>query len=231
MNTAVQLSHAILRGRYLRCFRLFTIGVVIILCPCSAISQTSTDQEKLLRFDVTPLVGYRTIMSFPTVVNSQGPSPHLILDARPSYGIAAGVRLDEEDVIEFRWARQNTRVHLEGAPSSSNDVVFDQFHGDFTHEYILDKWPRSVRPFVIGSVGATHVGGASGSFTRFSFGLGTGIKYLPSRHFGLRVQGEWLPVVINPEVNAFICGGGCVVHLSGTIVSQGEFAAGPIFRF
>jgi len=39
------------------------------------------------------------------------------------------------------------------------------------------------------------------------------------------------PVWVNPEVNAFICGAGCVVHLGGTISSQGEVAVGPVLRF
>jgi hypothetical protein len=172
-------------------------------------------------------------MSFPTSDNTTSSSPHVILDARPSYGISFGVRLDEENLIEFRWARQDSHVHLENnAQFPESKVVLNQFHGDFTHEYIIDEWPPWVRPFIMGSVGATHFGGtANSSFTRFSFGLGTGIKVFPTRHVGFRVQGEWLPVVVNPQVNAFVCGGGCVVRLSGTLVSQGEFAIGPEFRF
>ena len=49
--------------------------------------------------------------------------------------------------------------------------------------------------------------------------------------YGLRMQAEWLPLVINPEVSSLVCGGGCVVHLNATLVSQGEIAVGPIFRF
>ena len=129
-------------------------------------SQTASDEQKSLRFDLTP-VGYRTIMSFPT---GHPPSPHLTLAAKPSYGAAVGVRLDELNLIELRWARQDTHVHLNGsAPFSDKKVMLDQFHGDFTHEYILEEWHRWARPFVMGSVGATHVnGGTSSSFTRFS---------------------------------------------------------------
>jgi hypothetical protein len=202
--------------------------------PGIASSQVSPDGQKPLRFDVTPLVGYRTIMSFPTGESGLvGSTPHLILDASPSYGMAAGARLDEEDLIEFRWARQDTHIHLEGsAPFTNDKLVLNQFLGDFTHEYILDQWPPWARPYVIGSVGATHVaGGTNGSFTRFSFGLGGGVKVFPTRHLGFRAQGEWIPLVVNPEVRSFICGGGCVVHLSGTLVSQGEISIGPVFRF
>jgi hypothetical protein len=205
--------------------------MMVIFCCGRLASQSAADgQSKTLRFDLTPLVGYRTIISFPTGLSGQ-PSPNLILNDKPSYGVAFGMRLDEEDLVEFRWARQDTSVHVEGTASSSN-VVLDQYHGDFTREYILAEWPERARPFVIGSVGATHVGGGtSGSFTRFSFGLGGGVKFYFARHVGLRIQGEWLPLVVNPQVNSFVCGGGCIVHLSGSLVSQGEVAVGPTFRF
>ena len=208
---------------------------MVVLYSGGLASQTAATEQapsKPLRFDLTPLIGYRTSMSFPTEPDGQEPSSHLNFEARPSYGIAGGVRLNEEDLIEFRWARQNTRVHLNSDPSSDKKVALDQFQGDFTHEYILQEWPDWARPFVIGSVGVTRVsGGTSSSFTRFSFGLGAGIKFYPTRHLGFRIQGEWLPVVVNPEVRSFICGSGCIVHLSGTLVSQGEIAVGPVLRF
>jgi hypothetical protein len=211
--------------------RWFLFVMMIILCSGTLSCQTATDDEaqsKTLRFDVTPLVGYRTNMLFPT---GHPPSPHLVVGAEPSYGMAAGVRLDEENLIEFRWARQDSHVHLRGA-SSDERVVLNQFHGDFTHEYILEEGPRWARPFVIGSAGATRVaGGANNSFIRFSFGLGGGIKVYFTRHLGFRMQGEWLPLVVEPEVTSFVCGGGCIVHLSARLVSQGEIVIGPVLRF
>jgi len=222
------------RSDLLRCFEWCLFALLILFSGTVASQTTNNDQlpPKPLRFDVTPLIGYRTSMSFPTGPPEE-PTPSLVLDATPSYGIAAGVRRNEEDVIEFRWTRQDSRVHLEGTQGTSRErAVLDQFHGDFTHEYFLDDWPVWARPYVIGSVGATHVGvKTGGSFTRFSFGLGAGVKFYFSRHFGFRIQGEWLPVLVNPEVNSFVCGGGCRVHLSGTLVSQGEVVVGPLFRF
>ena len=206
------------------------VVLILVLCRGELASQAATDpsQTKPLRIDVTPLIGYRTSMTFSAGQNGVATSD-LHLDASPSYGVAAGVRLDEEDLVEFRWARQDTHIHLAG---SSERVILNQFHGDFTHEYILEDWPGWARPFVIGSVGATHLGaGPNSSFTRFSFGLGGGIKVYFNRHMGLRMQAEWLPLVINPEVGALVCGGGCVVHLNATLVSQGEISVGPIFRF
>jgi hypothetical protein len=221
---------------HLGCLRGCLLVLLVTLYSHRLPSQTAIDEQteaKPLRFDLTPLVGYRTSMTFPTGQDAQELAPRLILDAKPSYGMAFGVRLDEENLIEFRWARQDTYVHLEGAaPSPQEKVALDQFHGDFTHEYILEDWIPRARPFVMGSIGATRVaGGANNSFTRFSFGLGGGVKVYFTRHLGLRMQAEWLPIVVNPGVGSFVCGGGCVVQLSGTLVSQGEIVVGPLFRF
>jgi hypothetical protein len=214
---------------YLACRRWCVLALMVIISSGRVASQTATDEQNPLRFDLTPLVGYRTYLGFPT---GHPPSSHLILSGGLSYGMSAGVRLDEENLVEFRWARQDTHVHLRGSAESGENAVLDQFQGDFTHEYILEEWPHGVRPFVMGSAGATHVGGGtSSSFTRFSFGIGGGIKVYFSRHFGVRMQGEWLPLVVEPEVTSFVCGAGCIVHLSARLVSQGEIAVGPIFRF
>ena len=210
--------------------------LALLTISCALSAQTGNEelaQPKLLRFDFTALVGYRTSVSSLIQPEAEGSSSRIVFDANPTYGLAFGVRLDEENLVEFRWARQDTHFRLENASqtSSSQRVLLDQFHGDFTHEYIYEDW-QWVRPFVIGSVGATHVSDVTNSsFTRFSFGPGGGVKVFADRHFGFRVQAEWLPIWVNPEVKAFVCGGGCVVRLGGQLSSQGEIILGPMLRF
>jgi hypothetical protein len=81
------------------------------------------------------------------------------------------------------------------------------------------------------SVGGTNISGSTeGDFTRFSFGLGGGIRLYASRHFGFKIQAEWVPVYADPQ-GVFVCGGGCIVHVGGTISSQGEVLVAPIVRF
>jgi hypothetical protein len=206
--------------------------LLILLTSGDLISQEDQPGAKPLRIDVTPLIGYRSSITFPTVQGAQGNGVNAVLAERPSYGFAVGMRLTEEDLVELRWARQASDIHLADASLTSTKVVLHQVHLDCTHEFIMDNWPIWVRPYVVGSVGGTHIdGGKDSAFTRFSFGLGAGLKVYFSRHVGLRFQAEWLPIVISPEVGAFVCGAGCVVHLSATAVSQGEIVAGPVFRF
>jgi hypothetical protein len=187
------------------------------------------------RFDITPLVGFRGSESIPIAADAStgDVTAKAHLAARGTLGIAVGYRYNDQDVIEFRWIRQRTDLSFSGAvpvPHANFNARLDQYHGDFTHEYAFEDRPH-VRPFIIGSVGATSVTTALSRFTRMSFGLGGGAKFFVTPRFGFRVQAQWLPIWVNPKVNGFICGGGCVVSLGGRLVSQGEVSVGPIFSF
>ena len=209
----------------------FATLLLIVLSP--ALSAQQQSESKPLRFDFTPFAGYRTSMSFSIEPHVSGTNPRLVLNASPSYGASFGVRLQEDGLVEVRWARQDSYIHsLDVAPQVPRQrLILDQFHGDFSREYLIEDWGPRAKPFVMLSVGATHVSSTpSTSFTRFSFGIGGGVRFYANRHFGFKVQAEWVPVLVDPQV-AVICGGGCVVHVGSTLGSQGEILAGPIVRF
>lgn len=218
-------------------FGALPLMVILSLVAYSRPLRAQQETEpKPLRFDFTPFVGYRTSMTFPIEPHVSGTNPRVVLDASPSYGFSLGARLTgrEEDLIEVRWARQDSYVHPEELTPLPlrRRIVLDQFHGDFSHEPWIEDWPTWIRPYVLASVGATHASsGSSVSFTRFSFGLGAGIRfYQPTHHVGFKIQGEWLPVLASPQI-AFVCGGGCLVHVGGTAASQGEIFIGTFLRF
>jgi hypothetical protein len=210
------------------------VSMTLLFALSLTLSAQQQPEPKPLRFDFTAFSGYRTSMSFPVDPHVTGANPRVVLDSSPSYGVSVGVRLRaEEDLIEVRWARQDSYVHTEEITPQppQQRVILDQFHGDFSHEPLVEDWPWWAKPYVIGSIGATHVSSdTSIHYTRFSFGLGGGIRLYASRHFGFKIQAEWLPVYVDPHVT-FVCGGGCIVHVGGTVSSQGEVFAGPILRF
>jgi hypothetical protein len=213
---------------------LVSIATVFPIALSTALSaQQQQAEPKPLRFDFTPFIGYRTSMSFPIEPHVSGTNPRVELDGSPSYGVSFGVRPHEDDLVEIRWARQDSYAHSQDITPQTvrQRVILDQFHGDFSHEYLVEDWAPWARPFVMASVGATHVSGSTNiHFTRFSFGIGAGVRFYARRHLGFKIQAEWLPVFVDPQV-AFICGSGCIVHIGGTLSSQGEVLAGPILRF
>ena len=210
----------------------FRVALLLIaLSPPLNAQQQS--ESKPLRFDFTPFIGYRTSVSFPIEPHVAGTNPRVVVDASPSYGASFGFRLQEDGLVEVRWARQDSNVHSEdvSVPVQRQRVILDQFHGDFSSEFVVDEWRSWARPFALLSVGATHIsGGTASNFTRFSFGIGGGVRFYPSRHIGFKIQAEWLPVLVSPQV-AFVCGGGCIVRVGGSLGSQGEVLVGPILRF
>jgi hypothetical protein len=209
-----------------------TMLFVLALSPALS-AQQQQPEPKPLRFDFTPFVGYRTGMSFPIEPHVTGTNPHFALDARPSYGVSFGVRLEEDGFVEIRWARQDSYIHSDdfSVPVPRKRVTLDQFHADFSREYVVDEWRPWARPFVLLGLGATRISnGAELHFTRFSFGIGGGLRFYPTRHLGFKIQAEWLPILVNPQV-AFVCGSGCIIHMRSSVTSQGEVVVGPVLRF
>ncbi len=209
-------------------------SATLLLLVLSVHLSAQSSEPGPLRFEVTPFVGYRTAMSFPVEPHVTGTDPRVVVNASPSYGLSFGVRLrNEDDLVEIRWARQDSYLHSEDispAPPRQK-VVIDQFHGDFSHEPYVEEVPSWAKPFVLASVGATRVSSSTEiNFIRFSFGIGGGIRLYPTRHVGFKIQAEWLPLLVEPH-GAFICGAGCIIHVGGTLSSQGEVFAGPILRF
>jgi hypothetical protein len=207
------------------------LAITLPLLAIPWIVAAQQPEPKPLRLEVTPLLGYRSAVNFPIV--SVVSNTNLTVDASPSFGVSFGVRLrDYDDLVETRWARQDSYVHSEQLiPQPPRQrVVVDQFHEDFSHEYLLEDLGDLAKPFVMASVGATHFSSSTSNFTRFSFGIGGGVRFYANRHIYFKIQAEWLPIVVDPNV-AFICGGGCLVHLAATVASQGEVVVGPTFRF
>lgn len=213
---------------------LVFMGTLLLIVLSPALSAQEQPEPKPLRFDFTPFIGYRTSISFPIEPHVTGTNPRVVLDASPSYGLSFGARLRrEEDLVEIRWARQDSYVHSEEiTPQPPRQrVILDQFHLDCSHEPFVEDWPLWAKPFVMASVGGTNVSSSTSiTFTRFSFGIGGGIRLYASRHLGFKIQAEWVPVLAEPQV-AFICGGGCIVHVGGTLSSQGEVFVAPTVRF
>jgi hypothetical protein len=161
-----------------------------------------------------------------------------------SFGVAGGVRFDGEegegsDAIEFRWIRQNTHLFFKQDPlvptpsiaaSFRPGISLDHFLGDFTHEFNIREAPK-IHPFLTVSLGAARMSAPASSATRFAFGIGSGVNLFPARHWGFRLKVEYLPIVMQTEVQRLVCAVGCIVVLNGGVMNQFVLNFGPAFRF
>jgi hypothetical protein len=188
-------------------------------------------------FEVTPFIGGKFGGTF-DVRGEQTPQTQARWKEAMSAGLSAGVRFDDYSLVEFRWTRTISRLQFDApfamAGASLGDVTLNQFHADFTREFPIAE-VKGLRSFLTGTLGVTHVAALDDGFTRFSFGLGAGLKQFLGSRFAIRAEARWLPILIDPNVGAFACGtvvgGGCFVVLSGHLTQQFELAIGPVFRF
>jgi hypothetical protein len=201
------------------------LALVIFVVPLSTLAQG--------RFDVTPMFGYSSSASSPLASDTNSKNRARVASSG-SFGIGAGVRYHDEQVIEFHYSRQSSTMRFEGLPTLSpvfsSHSVLERYLGEFTHEFVLEQ-PMAVRPFLTASVGMTRITAAGESYNRFAFGIGGGVKWFPLEWFGIRAQGQWLPTLIDPEIKAFICAGGCAVTVGGKLAHQATISLGPIFSF
>jgi len=209
-------------------FGLALVGILVTVGTVQAESLIQT-------FEVTPFIGGRFGGTF-EIQPEGGAEIRASLKDATSFGVSAGVRFDDLSMIEFSWTRAKSGLRfgtgVNPLSTSLGDVTLNQFHGDFSREFVLDE-VKQIRPFLVASVGATHLGTSNDGFTRFSFGLGTGLKVFLNSRLGIRMQAQWVPIWVDPEVRGFACGGaaGCIVVLSGKLTEQFQVNVGPVFRF
>jgi opacity protein-like surface antigen len=205
---------------------------IIRLCGWMAIfAGTSFCQQ---RFDVTPLFGYGSELSFPLTVSDTETSGKARIPASGSWAIAAGGRWGEGEVVEFRYMRQSSTMQFEGplgtGVSFNRPAIVERYMGDFTHEFVVESTGR-LRPFLSAGVGVARIASDAQSYYRAAFAIGGGLKWFPLRNVGIRVHAEYLPIWASPEIKGFVCGNGCAVSFGGRIASQGQVSIGPILTF
>src|SRR5271163_339270 len=170
------------------------VGCFVIVA--SGASLMAADEQ----YEITPLVG-GTFFGNPHLEQPNGPNFYAGLADSFTFGLAGGYRFDGQngdghDLVEFRWMRQqNSHLSIPVNPIVPSSYVsssfrpsinIDSFLGDFTHEFDLQEGPK-IAPFVTGSLGAAVLSAPASTATRFTFGIGGGIKVFPSPRWGFRL--------------------------------------------
>jgi hypothetical protein len=215
-------------------------GVVVcltLLANLTAAAPARAQSVQIQSVEVSPLIGVRMAGTFEIQPDSAERVEATLQDAA-SYGFSAGVRFDDFSLVELRWMQSTSALRFP-APfafvgPSVGDVTLNQLHADFTREFVIEG-VKELRSFLTGSLGVSHLGAAHQGFTRFSFGLGAGLKLFLGSRLAIRAEAQWLPILVEPSVSGFACGavqpGGCLVLLNGRLVQQFHLNIGPVVRF
>jgi len=186
------------------------------------------------RFEIQPFAGYKYGGGANVGGNALGLS-RINIDSSIAYGATVTLNPSENFGLEFLWNRQPTNASGTysggGTYPTKIGVTLDQFHGDFLLSFAGHG--SKVEPFVLVGAGATDMHGAGSSTTKFSFGVGGGVKYFVSRHIGFRAQARYTPTYLYSTNGGVWCNwwGYCWVVPNDHFLQQGDVTGGIIFRF
>ena len=164
---------------------------LLLLTPVTAIADAGAGA----RFELTPFAGYGFGGDFEDLETGA----NLELDEAGAFGLILDIAADATTQWEVLYLQQRTELDAGDLFSEQPivDVDVHYLHGGGT--YLLDG--DRVQPYVAGSLGLSRLDpGPAGLDTEnyFSFSLGVGLRLLPSERVGLRLEGRWFGMLIQP---------------------------------
>lgn len=147
-----------------------------------------------------------------------------------NYGGTLDFRIGQTWRFEVYYSRQDTE--LEGAvlTEPTFDVKIERLMVGLQEE----KGEGSVKWFGTILAGATRYTPGDGTLsddTRFTMGLGLGVKSFFTRNVGLRLEGHAFYTLVESGGGVFCTAGFCAVSYSGRGIWQGDFEGGLIIAF
>ncbi len=146
-----------------------------------------------------------------------------------TWGIQGARLFGPRWAAEVLWTHQGSALTV-GTEAGLTDLfmmTIRQLHGDVLYHF--GAADVKLRPFVFGGLGTTFFSADDlDSETKFSFGLGAGVKYFRWESIGIRAHFRYKLTRLNDEDAADFCDpfGFCQSALS-----QLEFAGGAVLRF
>jgi hypothetical protein len=189
------------------------------------------ERARYPRLEVAPFYGYLMGGSFSLADTGQ----HVDLDDHGSYGLALDLNGDEATQYELFYGRQST-VMRGGAGFSPANIRVEYLHIGGT-TLLDDEW-RRVKPYLVGTIGATRFSPDSGQgreSTHFSLSIGAGLRVPFNERLSLRLEARGFLTLVNTNA-AFFClsdqsGLLCRVHGRGSTFSQVDLLAGAAYTF
>jgi hypothetical protein len=177
--------------------------------------------------EVSPFAGYRFGGDLYEVYTGAA----LDIDGAAAVGGVVDVFVDRGVSFSFVYAHQDAAIETVNSWGEASDfgrISIDHWHAGGTQEFGAGE----VRPFLIGTIGLTRFGAPGDSEVRFSTAAGGGVKLMPTRHLGVRLDGRVYAVFMNGWTSAGVCGGaGCLVGVDVSLIWQAEFTAGLVLSF
>ncbi|MGB5164419.1 MAG: hypothetical protein WBN61_04120 [Woeseiaceae bacterium] len=207
------------------------VCVSLLMCALFAAPPTLAD-DRSYKFEITPFAAYRTGGQFDELDGSA----EFELDESNAFGLLLNGSVRPDAQWEFLYAKQDTQVDTQGLlvgdPVADLSVEYYQFGG--TLLFTGDK----VRPFIALTLGMSRFDPEPAEFNAenfFSGSFGAGLQLMSTQRIGLRLEGRVYGTFVDDNSRIFCgsgpSGGGCLVEIEGSVVTQWEARAGVIVRF
>ena len=149
-----------------------------------------------------------------------------------TWGFLVGYNYTRYSQIEFYYSHQETELSSGGLIGSDKlfDLDVDYYHIGGTYKFDHGKW----EPFAVGTVGLSRFDPKSSeasSLTRFSLGLGGGVRYFPIKRVGLYLAGRAFVTFVESQVWVSGGSGGTTIAIASNTLWQLQFMTGAVIVF
>jgi opacity protein-like surface antigen len=153
------------------------------------------------RAEVSLLAGYATAGD----IDQKAPQfQELAIASSFTWGLTAGWFFTPRLGVEASWARRESALALATRSVETDlfDVNLDQVHGSFVYQF--GDADARFRPFLLAGLGAAIFSSPDlDSETKLALAAGGGLKWLPSRRLGVRLQARYNPTHLNDKSSDF----------------------------
>ena len=212
-----------------------TCGLLLLICMLAgAMPEAQAARNSDGHFmQISPFVGYRFGGSF----EDKDTEEDYDVDNSSSYGVVINFPAQYYTEWEIYYSKQSTELDTGSLLNNESFIDLDIHILQIGGTYLVDR-TSNVQPYIVATAGITHIDPEStnaDSDEFFSFSLGGGWKFFPSKRVGIRLDGRLLGTVIDSDTDIFCQTGPeanqCLIQNKGDMLWQFETQASVIFRF
>jgi len=205
------------------CTAMILIGAIPLAAPDAMAQGRSSDPPTI---QIAPFVGYQ----FGGSIFSDTFNRKFSFESGLNWGGSVDVAIGETWRFEVYYSRQDTDLRSAGLAEAAFDLKVERLMVGFQEE----KGAGSVKFFgtiLLGATRYTPGDGTLSSDTRFSAGLGLGVKSFFTPNVGLRLESHAFYTSVQGGGGVFCGPGHCVFTYTGSGIWQGDVTAGLIIAF
>lgn len=181
----------------------------------------ATPMAQTTQFAITPFYGYR----FGGEVKDSTTGTEYSFDDGPAFGLCLSYAPpDYLGRFELLWSHQDSGINFQGNNGLGDvDLMIDVIQIGGVSEFGTERF----REYVSAHLGATHyTSDGLGDDTRFSFGIGVGVKAFLTKNLYLCADLRGFCTVVDAEGGFIYFNGVTVASFSGDTIWQGQVSVG-----